>query len=322
VVAPDGQLCLLPFEALRLDNGEYLVETTPVRYVTTGRDLLPGPEVAPAGAVAVVLSDPAYDALPGGSSKVEAVWWPAPSRALHFKSLPGFAREAAAVSKLLRGRPGWDIRPLQKERASEEALASVLRPRLVYCITHGFFLQDAGPRPATDDRLRDLELVEPDAAATRKTAVREADARLRSGLALAGANVGRERAAKGLSDGLLTALEVENLDLWGTDLVVLSACETGLGDVKVGEGVVGLRNAFQQAGARTVVASFWKVPDAQTEQLMSDFLGRWLKGGGKAEALRQAQLEMIRWLRNSDAPALRGAPPLYWAGFVCHGQDR
>src|SRR5262249_57345774 len=102
-----------------------------------------------------------------------------------------------------------------------------------------------------------------------------------------------------LSDGLLTALEAEDLDLWGTELVVLSACETGLGEVQVGEGVLGLRRGFQLAGARTVVSSLWKVPDAETERLMTSFLGRWLKGQPPADALRAAQLGMIRTLREA-----------------------
>jgi CHAT domain-containing protein len=111
---------------------------------------------------------------------------------------------------------------------------------------------------------------------------------------------------------------VEGLDLWGTELVVLSACETGRGEVQVGEGVLGLRRAFQLAGAQTVLASLWKVPDAETEQLMTDALSRWLKGAPPHEALRAAQLELIRRLRLSADR--HEAPPLYWAGFVCHGR--
>src|SRR5262249_50075858 len=146
------------------------------------------------------------------------------------------------------------------------------------------------------------------------------DPRLRSGLALAGANKWQERSKKGLSDGLLTALEVEGLDLLGTELVVLSACDTGRGEIQVGEGVIGLRRAFQLAGARSVLASLWSVPDTETERLMTVCLKRWLNGAQPADALRQAQLQLIRQLRQSANPRLREAPALYWAGFICHGQ--
>ena len=102
-------------------------------------------------------------------------------------------------------------------------------------------------------------------------------------------------------------------------LAVASACDTGIGEVRVGEGVLGLRRAFQQAGARTVVSSLWKVPDEQTMKMMPRFLDLWLSGTPKAEALRQSQLEMIRELRASQTSRHRDAPPLFWAAFVCHG---
>jgi CHAT domain-containing protein len=236
-----------------------------------------------------------------------------------FKSLPGFVREAESVAKLLKAR-GWDVKVLQADQASEEWLAKVRRPRLLHFVTHGFFLPDL-ERPPDKDGLRELNLV---ALGTPRFPLPPLgdDPRLRSGLALAGANRWKERSAQGLSDGLLTALEVENLDLWGTDLVVLSACETGLGKVQIGEGVLGLRRAFQLAGAQTVLASLWKVPDAETEQLMTAFFQRWLKGAGKAEALRAAQLQLIAQLRAGKDADRRPAPPLYWAGFICHGQAR
>src|SRR5262249_25943812 len=158
----------------------------------------------------------------------------------------------------------------------------------LHLVTHGFFLPDQGLPPAGPD-LRGLGLVSAEPALPSLGE----DPRLRSGLALAGANCWRERTERGVSDGLLTALEVQHLDLCGTELVVLSACATGLGQVQVGEGVLGLRRAFQQAGAKTVIASLWKVPDAETEHLMTRFLKLWLAGQAKAEALRAAQLEML-----------------------------
>lgn len=111
------------------------------------------------------------------------------------------------------------------------------------------------------------------------------------------------------------------LDLWGSELVILSACETGLGEVQVGEGVLGLRRAFQHAGAETVVASLWKVPDEETETLITRFVSLWLQGRGRSAALRQAQREMIQKLREGTDPKRRGAPPWYWAGFICHGRS-
>jgi CHAT domain-containing protein/Flp pilus assembly protein TadD len=336
VVAPDGELALVPLEALKLGDGKYLIEHYQISYVSSGRDLMPRSarsreEGRPAAEprlplTAAVLADPDYDAGgPLGPMLPEA----APA-GLKFARLPGFAREAKAVGALLGDRPGWRVAAARGAAASEEALAKEPRPRLLYLITHGFFLEDV-QRDASKEKLRDLELVGP---RLRLPSFGE-DPRLRSGLALAGANQWQERSAKGLSDGLLTALEVENLDLWGTELVVLSACETGRGEVQVGEGVLGLRRAFQLAGAQTVLASLWKVPDAETERLMTDTLSRWLKGTPPHEALRQAQLEMIGRLR-AEAPRPRGdaaraeprgpltarglAPPLYWAGFICHGR--
>jgi CHAT domain-containing protein len=310
VIAPDGELALLPFEALRLDDGKYLIERYAVRYVSTGRDLMPLPRPKARSATALVLADPAYDSV--GEPKTLAG-----EPGMRFASLPGFVREADTVARLLQGRPGWTERPLRRLQASEEALAAVKRPRLLYCITHGFFLHDL--EPAHDlGGLRKLELVGTDLPRQRINLGQ--DPRLRSGLALTGANQWQERSAKGLSDGLLTALEVEELDLWGTELAVLSACETGRGEVQVGEGVLGLRRAFQIAGARTVLASLWQVPDTETERLMTECLKRWLDGAPPAEALRQAQLELLRRLRQSTNANRQAAPPLYWAGFICHGQ--
>jgi len=137
---------------------------------------------------------------------------------------------------------------------------------------------------------------------------------MRSGLVFAGANtwLKGEEAPAAAEDGLLTAEDVTGMDLLGTELVVLSACETGLGEVRVGEGVFGLRRAFVLAGAKTLVMSLWKVPDEQTQELMVDFYRRLLAGEGRAEALRNAQLAM----------KVKYPDPLYWGAFICQGEPR
>jgi CHAT domain-containing protein len=129
---------------------------------------------------------------------------------------------------------------------------------------------------------------------------------MRSGLALAGAN--RQRIG---DDGILTALEVAGLDLGGTELAVLSACESGKGEVKNGEGVYGLRRSLVLAGARTLVVSLWKVDDEATKDLMVDFYRRLSSGAGRSDAMRAAQLAMLANPRRAD--------PFYWGAFTVIG---
>jgi CHAT domain-containing protein len=125
---------------------------------------------------------------------------------------------------------------------------------------------------------------------------------------LAGAN----QLTSGSEDGVLTGLEAAGVDLWGTQLVVLSACETGVGKVADGDGVYGLRRAFVIAGAESLVMSLWQVDDSATRDLMIDVYHRLADGKGRSEALREAQLAMLarRELEH----------PYYWASFIAAGQ--
>ena len=177
--------------------------------------------------------------------------------------------------------------------------------------THGFFLNDQG-LSAYDD-VTNL----PNSAATvpSNETDRIENPLLRSGIALAGAN----SALKSLhqSDGIVTAEKVLGLRLRGTDMVVLSACDTGVGKVSTGEGVFGLRRAFTQAGARSMVMSMWSVPDRETKELMIAFYKNIKTGNGdRCKALREAALE-----QKAVSKRRYGSDnPLYWGAFVFLGE--
>jgi CHAT domain-containing protein len=188
-------------------------------------------------------------------------------------------------------------------RATESALKQLAAPNILHIATHGFFLQDASEPSGV-------------AAGSAKPGSRgiAAGARienplLRSGLALADANL-LSRADS--DDGILTALEASGLNLWGTKLVVLSACDTGVGEVRNGEGVYGLRRAFVLAGAESLVMSLWPVSDYATRNLMTSYYKNLKQGMGRGASLRQVQLDMLK--RNKDLH------PFYWANFIQSGE--
>ena len=165
-----------------------------------------------------------------------------------------------------------------------------------------------------DEKSRGISIIGKDKT-TPKKPVNIENPFLRAGLALTGAN--RSLALEGVAEGILTAEKILGLNLRGTDLVVLSACETGMGDVKNGEGVYGLRRAFTQAGAKSLVMSLWEVPDKETKELMVSFYKNLQSGKtNRAAALRNAALkqrETVKARYGSDNP-------YYWAAFVFLGE--
>jgi CHAT domain-containing protein len=191
-------------------------------------------------------------------------------------------------------------------QASEESFKSeAAGHRVIHLATHGYFMEGIDRRRQTPSGSRlalDVALENP---------------LLQSGLFFAGANLRGEQAdSAGVEDGILTAYEVSALDLTGTVLVVLSACETGLGEVKAGEGVYGLRRAFQVAGARTVVSTLWPVPDRVTAEIISDLYGE--HDAPLPATLRNAQLERLRDIRANG----RVDHPVTWGAFIAIGDWR
>jgi CHAT domain-containing protein/Tfp pilus assembly protein PilF len=325
LVSPDGELNLIPFQALVDEQGHYLIERYAFTYLTSGRDLLRLRVARESKSGPLVIANPTFGET-DAEQKVNAAAkraepnlrrravTAAPSLSeLYFAPLDGSAQEADAIRKIFP-----DANLLTGARATKSALEQAVAPRILHIATHGFFLRT--PQAAPGGRAQAA------AARTRGPGVEVGSENplLRSGLALAGANLrggasttrGGVAAANGGAasddDGILTALEASGLNLWGTKLVVLSACDTGLGEVRDGEGVYGLRRAFVLAGAESLVMSLWPASDYSTRTLMTSYYRNLKQGLGRGAALREVQLEMLR--RN---PRLH---PFYWANFIQSGE--
>jgi CHAT domain-containing protein/Tfp pilus assembly protein PilF len=290
ILAPDGKLNLLPFEALLDASGHHALESYLVSYVTTGRDLLRfGAPLTPRSTGAIFAA-PDYGPLPSPPSTVS------------FTPLTEALGEAADLEKYFR------VRALTGDKATKSALKALTGPAMLHVATHGFYAQKRGARPAPAPRNLSREiLADPSwrlpAPARPDDPIDGLD---RAGLAMAGANQS--------ATGIVTAREIAGFDWWGTQLVVLSACETGVGAAPSGDGVYGMRRALVLAGAASQVVSLWSVDDASTRTLMRQYYAQLAHGTGRAEALRQAKLRMIR--------EPRYAHPHHWAAFIPAGDWR
>jgi CHAT domain-containing protein/Tfp pilus assembly protein PilF len=323
-VSPDGVLNQIPIGLLADDGGKLLLEKYQLRYVNSTKDLL-RPRRTSASKTAVLLGNPRFDLteaeqraalaeLNGGAQQHSPVAAPpTPSGPSGQRSvdlsggalnpLPGTQAEVSAIERLLKNS-AWLVTPYTGGHALEEVVDKLHSPRIAHIATHGFFLSDQ-------------QIAQKSKTAGGQPAPIE-DPMLRSGLFFAGADRIRSGAAPaaGIDDGVLTAYEASQLDLEGTELVVLSACETGLGQQSNGEGVFGLRRGLQEAGADAVMMSMWSVPDRETQELMALFYAKWLGGMDKPEALRQAQLEERETVRQRYGKDL----PFYWGAFVLVGR--
>ncbi|MGB3851052.1 MAG: CHAT domain-containing tetratricopeptide repeat protein [Tunicatimonas sp.] len=317
-VAPDGVYHKINLNSvLNPRTKRFLVEEKAIRTLSSTRELLRSSRVV-TPRQAYLLGAPRYrisrgpaEILKGENAALSPELAPTADRdalrypvdTLDLYTLPGTEQEVNQIAQLLRHHR-WTARTYLAGEAQEEVVKSLAAPpRLLHIATHGYFLSNL----LHGEHTTAFGLHLPNATANPL---------LRSGLLLAGAaNTLQQPGWPPLGsgqheDGILTAYEAKNLNLSGTELVVMSACETGLGEIRNGEGVYGLQRAFLVAGAEGVLMSLWKVDDQSTLDLMKVFYKRWLGGADKATALREAQLTVMRTRRD----------PYYWGAFVLMGR--
>ena len=347
--SPDGELSRIAFEAIVDDENRYLVEKYRIAYLSSGGDLVRSAKSATRGSV--VFAAPDYnlnikvpttlvqsddDAATADADYVSTELVSRALRGLSWDPLPATAREAEQIAALFGDhREYGPVVAYTGINALEGLLRSVNKPRLLHLATHGFYLPDveresreasfaAGGVVVQSERADSAGDMGGTMTASRQLAtLRESEnPLLRSGIVLAGANAlsaGDNDAIDTttvLDDGWITAEEIAvAVDLQGTELVVLSACETGLGDVRQGEGVSGLRRAFLHAGAETLITSLYKVPDEDTQRLMQHFYPSLAAGSTKLDAFRDAQRTVIAERREEYG----AAHPFFWASFVLVG---
>jgi len=285
LVSPDGNLNLLPFEALIDARGRFRIEDYAIGYLTSGRDLLRMQVPRASRSAPVIVADPLFGEPPPARAAGRRGTAGDDPRSTFFAPLAGSAVEGRSIKTLFP-----DATLLTGGRATKAALQRAEAPLMLHIASHGFFMREAP------------------GARTQGATAEPANPLLRSGLALAGANLTDDSG----NDGILWALEASRLNLWGTKLVTLSACDTGVGEVRNGEGVYGLRRAFVLAGAETIVMSLWPVSDYLTREMMTAYYTGLRAGLGRGDALRHAKLAMLRRQGRRH--------PFFWASFIQNGE--
>ncbi len=297
------------------ETEEYLLEEIEIHQVGSTKDLVKWQQAkqakantpAQAKSDAVLVGYPTY--LMGEDTYKDFMATPATSRgndlgdvleSIYWKPLYGTKKEIESIAPILQAQK-VPVQAHLQAKASEELIKRIRFPRILHIATHGAFFEIE-----EDNREDFLRLSNQENRPVKTSPM------LRSGLALAGiSNFYQSKERPNTEDGFLTAYEASNLFLDGTELVVLSACETGLGASQNGEGVFGLQRGFQQAGAKTLLMSLWSVADDATQELMTLFYENWLgKNQSKREAFKNAQAEIKK----------RYIKPYYWAAFVMVGQ--
>jgi CHAT domain-containing protein len=302
-VVPDGMLHFVNLAALPVERGRYLIETgAPLHRLMSERDLMTPADRSTADAL-LALGGADY----GSGNSARAATRGAINlncrdiSKVAFASLPATLPELREVSRLFHeGEPSASVIELTGAAASKSGFMSRAESQSVlHLATHAFFIPAACARDQSGGRNNEEAIPSLD------------NPLLRSGLVFSG--------ARNSSDRVLTAQEIASLSLTGTQWAVLSACDSGMGELQDGEGVLGLQRAFQVAGARTVVMSLWPVDDESTSRFMRNlYRERFREHQPTAESMHQATLQTLRQMRSEK----HGTHPFYWAGFVASGDWR
>lgn len=331
-IVPDSALYLLPFDAMVNENDNFLIQSRDLKILSSSRDLAVS-ALPDAQGKFVIFAGPDYDMDELARQKKKQIMAQRRSgvdrglrishglRSLSFEplygaeiegktikqvsdkfaALPGAVEEGQEIKSVAQESEGDSVIYLNREAEEEKLRSFSSSPQMIHIATHGFFLK-------AEERLK-RRLLSLQRGGMMTTPPPGDNPLLRAGLAFAGINSNAPFLGEidTDNDGVLTALEVLSLNLSGTRLVVLSACETGVGEIHAGEGVYGLRRAFQEAGVKSVVNSLWPVSDEGTRRLMTDFYRNMFEGMQAREALKAAKIKML----NSE-----WFSPYYWASFV------
>jgi CHAT domain-containing protein len=286
-LSADGVFNQINLETIPTGDGKYVLDNSNIIMVSNTKDIYfkrIKKEPEPKENKATMFGDPIFYASTSGPK----VWSP----------LPGTKAEITALNEILIDN-GWNADSYLEESATEENLKNTTNPKILHVATHGFF--------TADDAFEANEDVGMEEARASQNPL------LRTGLLLSGAGdlLNKTSFNYNIDGGILTAYEAMNMNLDYTELVVLSACETGLGDVISGEGVYGLQRAFLVAGADALIMSLFKVSDEATQKLMVKFYEKWTQSGEMRESFIEAKKE----LRNEFKD------PIFWGAFVMIGME-
>ncbi len=308
IISPDSRLWQVPFEILSVGENRYLIEDYEISYLTSGRYLVPTDDENPIPESRVLLvADPDYDApseviicpvtisSETGALAERTRVQQNRGRCIEqlFLRLPHARKEIHAIAHIVQNNSTLGVDALIGDQATEFNVKQLCEaPRIVHMATHSMVCTDLNDSNA------------------------ELHPLLATGLALAGANSSQVTAGQIKSDGILTAMEIAAMNFHGTELVILSACETGSGELLDGAGILGLPRSFLIAGAESVVYTLWRITDAGTIDFVHEFYRQLFSGQSQASALREAKLSIIAQLRKQHGHS----HPLIWGGFVLQGK--